>query len=78
MVAESRTRNTGCSVSFEVVKTAVMGCGGRKASKELHFRHADLEVPSGPPDGDGPGVTDGGMEQRQGRLFTSPRMKPLV
>lgn len=61
MTAESRTRNT---VSFEVVKAAMMGCGGREGSKELYFRPADLDVPSGPPDGDGPGITDGGMEQR--------------
>ena len=71
-MAESRTRNTGCSVRFEVVKTAVMGCGGLEGSKEPYFRPADSEVPSGPPDGDGPGVTDGGMEQRQGRLITAP------
>ena len=70
-MAESRSRNTGCSVSFEVVKTAVMGCGGQEGSKALYFRPADLEVPSGPPNGDGPGVTDGGMEQRQGRLITA-------
>lgn len=63
-MAESRTRNTGCSVSVEVVKAAVMGRGGHEGSKELYFRPADLEVPSGLPDGDGPGITDGGMEQR--------------
>lgn len=63
-MAESRTRNTGCSVSVEVVKAAVMGRGGHEGSKELYFRPADLEVPSGLPDGDGPGITDGRMEQR--------------